>query len=181
MRQQHSWDCGLACCSMILRALGHATDLAALYRSAPARSLWTIDLAYMLTRRGVACRMTTANPGVADYEHETFYKATLPEDSHRVRALFEGAENFGVDVEHRSLTSTALQAMVRPRDSVTMALVVRSAHLAPAHSTHQGAPHARPVAPHRTSATCTASRSVRSAASPGASRGTPASRVTLFW
>jgi len=123
---------------MILRALGHPADrcgLTALQQSSPKRSLWTIDLAFILQGFGVSCKLLTANPGArAEYAHEAFYEATLSEDSRRVQALFERAEAAGVDVECRSLSSDALQDMVRP-GSVTMALVVRAAPLAPARAT----------------------------------------------
>ena len=49
-RQKESWDCGLACASMALGVLGDAPPSAALLRSRiAAPSVWTIDLAYVLS------------------------------------------------------------------------------------------------------------------------------------
>jgi len=57
VRQRSSWDCGLACAAMVLRAAAASaasTDVDAL--AAPFsedRSVWTVDLAVLLASRGV--------------------------------------------------------------------------------------------------------------------------------
>lgn len=81
MRQLHSWDCGLACVLMVLRAIGRDQDMSLqaliqLHCSlARTSSVWSIDLCYLLRRLGVECTLLTiiagANPS---YACEKFYQ-----------------------------------------------------------------------------------------------------------
>jgi len=71
------------------RGTAHAAPPAA--ASAPrARSVWTIDLAHLLRRFGVAVEFTTvtlgANPA---YARERFYRQHLRDDCRRVERLFQ--------------------------------------------------------------------------------------------
>jgi hypothetical protein len=50
-RQRHSWDCGLACAVMVLRAFAvNSVAISELYESCQTHSIWTVDLAHTLTR-----------------------------------------------------------------------------------------------------------------------------------
>ena len=125
VRQQRSWDCGLACCDMVLRALGHKSSLRQLTQRAQSESLWTIDLAHILHGNGVKFKFFTtllgANPA---YHSEDFYRATLDDDSQRVSELFERAvRNDSMHVELRSFAPAEFRELIRPNDSIVMALV----------------------------------------------------------
>ena len=55
-RQQETWDCGLTCVHMALRALGMSAEdcsLEYLRTRLPCSSVWTIDLVYLLSDFGV--------------------------------------------------------------------------------------------------------------------------------
>ncbi|KAJ2219608.1 hypothetical protein IWW45_009296, partial [Coemansia sp. RSA 485] len=92
--QQDSWDCGLACICMVLRAFGHATcSIARLARQAQTDSVWTIDLAYLLYRNVRAdftfyTQCAGINP---EYAAQAFYEQGLDDDEKRVRGLFARA------------------------------------------------------------------------------------------
>jgi hypothetical protein len=74
--QRYTWDCGLACVEMIIRALIHADEHVheVLTRVCPTKSVWTIDLAYALNRLGIQFIFYTvqleADPS---YQNQTFY------------------------------------------------------------------------------------------------------------
>ncbi|KAJ1814847.1 hypothetical protein LPJ75_002598 [Coemansia sp. RSA 2598] len=94
--QQDSWDCGLACVCMILRAFGHATcSISKLARQAQTDSVWTIDLAYLLHRNLRAdftfyTQCAGINP---DYANHAFYEPALDDDERRVQTLFARARS----------------------------------------------------------------------------------------
>lgn len=124
-------DCGLACVLMVLRAAGAppALDLDALKADVGTESVWTIDLAHALARRGVPATLTTLTVGAPNpaYAGEAFYGPTLDADAPRVAALFSGAAAAGVVVERRSLTAVCLAAFLAAGDSVVVVLVDRRA------------------------------------------------------
>ncbi|KAI8816178.1 Guanylyl cyclase [Fimicolochytrium jonesii] len=99
--QVATWDCGLACVSMVLTALSIAHTHADLLdaddgAAADADGLWTIDLAYLLRKFGVRdFTYYTSYIGVNQrYTHSLFYARTLPSDRRRIHALFQrAAEN----------------------------------------------------------------------------------------
>ncbi|KAJ2878382.1 hypothetical protein FB639_003401, partial [Coemansia asiatica] len=92
--QQDSWDCGLACVCMILRAFGHATcSISKLARQAQTDSVWTIDLAYLL-HRNLSADFTfyTQCAGInPDFTKNDFYESAMDDDERRVLALFNRA------------------------------------------------------------------------------------------
>lgn len=125
VRQMHSWDCGLACALMVLRALGReAHDLKHLQRLCGTTSVWTVDLAHLLRHFALdVCFLTVtigANPGFA---LETFYKETMEEDRKRVNFLFERAAQAGIHIQRRSLTGQELAALVLSGSFLAIALV----------------------------------------------------------
>ncbi|KAJ1723502.1 hypothetical protein LPJ53_002159 [Coemansia erecta] len=89
--QQDSWDCGLACVCMILRAFGQATcSISQLARQADTDSVWTIDLA-VLIHRNVHADFTfyTQCAGInPEYVSNDFYQGAIDEDEARVQRLF---------------------------------------------------------------------------------------------
>ena len=87
-RQQESWDCGLACTQMVLGALGDIKPSPALLRErVGGTSVWTVDLAYLLSEFRVRCEYLTKTPAVSDdaakYEGSSFYGESLEEDTRR--------------------------------------------------------------------------------------------------
>lgn len=125
VRQMHSWDCGLACVLMVLRALGrNAYDLKHLQQLCGTTSVWTVDLAHLLRHFALdVCFLTVtigANPGFA---LETFYKETMEEDRKRVDFLFERAAQAGIHIQRRSLSGQELAAVVLSGSFLAIALV----------------------------------------------------------
>ncbi|KAJ2865599.1 hypothetical protein GGH94_002116 [Coemansia aciculifera] len=88
--QQSSWDCGLACVCMVLRAFGYTTcTIAQLTRHANTSSIWTIDLVYLLHQFLQAdftyyTKCLGVNP---EHTQHDFYQG-LDDDEARVMRLF---------------------------------------------------------------------------------------------
>lgn len=102
----------LACAAMIIDALGYDCTLEDLYDLYPQKSIWTIDLAYLL-RNFVPKDLTfyTSYPG-AHKEHRTagFYRDQFEQDEKRVNHLFAHAEENGVDVVNMYVCITSCHA-----------------------------------------------------------------------
>ena len=108
--QSRHWDCGLACALMALRAVGRdgpatrsrGLTLDQLERECGTDSVWTIDLAVLLRRRGARVRLLTLTPGVSrEYEGLPFYRAQIDGDRARVEALFQcNGGDVPVEVRH---------------------------------------------------------------------------------
>ncbi|OAO94508.1 GC1 [Arabidopsis thaliana] len=101
VHQLASWDCGLACVLMVLRASGIAScTLEDLAEICSTNSIWTVDLAYLLQKFCVEFSYYTitfgANP---NYSIEEFYKEQLPEDLVRVDLLFRKAHESGIIIQ----------------------------------------------------------------------------------
>mmetsp|Transcript_50291 Transcript_50291/g.130903 ORF Transcript_50291/g.130903 Transcript_50291/m.130903 type:complete len:258 (-) Transcript_50291:311-1084(-) len=130
VRQSLNWDCGLACSEMVLRAFGvppAECSLQELRKQVPVSSIWTIDIAYVMRTFGVRFRYCTMTLGVdPTYQKKEFYRETLDTDSLRVNDLFAKAEENQVSIEHRSLSKEELCELMRPRDTLVMALVDRT-------------------------------------------------------
>lgn len=131
VRQAFTWDCGLACAFMVLRAAraaGPETSLASLRRAVATRSVWTIDVAHVLAAAGVPVTLTTTMPGANPaYEGEAFYSPTLADDAARVSALFAAAPAAGVAVQRRRVASGELGARLLGGEWLVVALVDRRA------------------------------------------------------
>lgn len=68
----------------------------------PTDSVWSIDIAYLLTRYGLRTEYCTVTVGVRpEYRKQEFYRRQLSEDTRRVTRLFEGAARHGVTVVQR--------------------------------------------------------------------------------
>lgn len=124
--QQHfSWDCGLACVLMVVKATGaHACDYQTLRDMCPTTSIWTVDLAHLLRRFGLeVCFFTiTLGPNPA-YANEGFYMENMQEDERRVSQLFLEAPAAGISVQQRSLSSDELQEAMLTGACLVIALV----------------------------------------------------------
>ncbi|KAK4436580.1 Guanylyl cyclase 1 [Sesamum alatum] len=125
INQQHTWDCGLACVLMILRALDvYDCNIQELEELCRTTSIWTVDLAYLLQKFSVRftyCTVTLgANP---DFSVETFYKDQLPNDLVRVNMLFQEAREAGIDIECRSVSAKEISDFILSGKYVAIALV----------------------------------------------------------
>ncbi|KAH0907844.1 hypothetical protein HID58_039671 [Brassica napus] len=125
VHQLASWDCGLACVLMVLRASGITSctieDLAEICST---NSIWTVDLAYLLQRFCVEfsyCTITFgANP---NYSIEEFYKEQLPEDLLRVDLLFRKAHESGIVIQCRSVSIDEISCLLLSGNYIAIALV----------------------------------------------------------
>ncbi|XP_017900511.1 PREDICTED: protein GUCD1 isoform X2 [Capra hircus] len=103
IQQLSHWDCGLACSRMVLRYLGQLDDAEferALQELRLTRSIWTIDLAYLMRRFGVRHRFCTQTLGVdKGYKNQSFYRKHFDTEETRVNQLFAQAKTCKVLVE----------------------------------------------------------------------------------
>lgn len=104
LRQQHSWDCGVTCCAMVVAALHRAASSEApsaaglvveddrglqraLEASVGTESTWTADLAFVLVQLGVPCSLFSTCLGVNEsYRDMAFYRDEVDADRERVEA-----------------------------------------------------------------------------------------------
>ena len=154
---------------MVLRAAGaRGLDLRTLRAAAGTQSVWTVDLAHLLSafgRRSAAAAfdgaappskpdgslasitLTTtwagANPA---YAGEAFYAPTLAADRARVGALFAGAPAAGVAVETRRVSAAELGARLVSGRTAIIALVDKSVLAA---GVSDAAPSSTPATPDR--------------------------------
>lgn len=107
-----------------LSTLSCSAELSALHALAATRSVWTIDLAVLLRRFGVAVTLVTLTPGVhPGYARHAFYAGQLEEDASRVERLFGQASGLGVRVVTRSLSAPQLRAAALSGRYLVVALV----------------------------------------------------------
>ncbi|XP_045880540.1 protein GUCD1 isoform X3 [Meles meles] len=103
IQQLYHWDCGLACSKMVLRYLGPLDDgefESALRELRLTRSIWTIDLAYLMRHFGVRHRFCTQTLGVdKGYKNQSFYRKHFDTEETRVNQLFAQAKACKVLVE----------------------------------------------------------------------------------
>uniref|UniRef100_A0A1B6C5R9 Protein GUCD1 n=1 Tax=Clastoptera arizonana TaxID=38151 RepID=A0A1B6C5R9_9HEMI len=112
-QQRWNWDCGLSCVMMILPPLKRQIFLESFQticqESKFNKSIWTIDLCYLLKRFDVRHIYTTVNFGVREeFKELSFYKEALMKDKARISHLFEEAENNGITIHKASLNSEEL-------------------------------------------------------------------------
>ena len=124
-KQETTWDCGLACTQMALGALGHTPSNEDLIQRLASNSVWSIDLAYLLTEYGVECEFLTAKASMdaSTYEGSAFYNDSLAADSRRVSQLFSAAAVEGVVVQERTLSATELWNLMRAEETIVIMLV----------------------------------------------------------
>uniref|UniRef100_A0AC11CR22 Guanylyl cyclase domain containing 1 n=1 Tax=Ovis aries TaxID=9940 RepID=A0AC11CR22_SHEEP len=114
IQQLFHWDCGLACSRMVLRYLGQLDDAEferALQELRLTRSIWTIDLAYLMRRFGVRHRFCTQTLGVdKGYKNQPFYRKHFDAEETRVNQLFAQAKTCKVLVEKCRVSMQDIQA-----------------------------------------------------------------------
>ncbi|XP_037351522.1 protein GUCD1 isoform X2 [Talpa occidentalis] len=114
IQQLYHWDCGLACSRMVLRYLGQLDDSefeSALQELQLTRSIWTIDLAYLMRHFGVRHRFCTQTLGVdKGYKNQSFYRKHFDTEETRVNQLFAQAKACKVLVEKCTVSIQDIQA-----------------------------------------------------------------------
>uniref|UniRef100_A0A8C9Q7Y6 Guanylyl cyclase domain containing 1 n=1 Tax=Spermophilus dauricus TaxID=99837 RepID=A0A8C9Q7Y6_SPEDA len=114
IQQLYHWDCGLACSRMVLRYLGQLDDgefESALQELRLTRSIWTIDLAYLMRHFGVRHRFCTQTLGVdKGYKNQSFYRKHFDTEETRVNQLFAEAKACKVLVEKCTVSVQDIQA-----------------------------------------------------------------------
>ncbi|KAJ1959717.1 hypothetical protein GGI12_004191 [Dipsacomyces acuminosporus] len=124
--QQDSWDCGLACICMILRAFGYTTiTIPQLLRQAKTDSIWTIDLVFLLDHYLHADFTYYTKYAGINPEHTTqpFYKEDLDEDEARVQELFVRAHREEICVVEIAIPLLDLKRFLVHRQYVAVVLV----------------------------------------------------------
>uniref|UniRef100_A0ABI7Z503 Guanylyl cyclase domain containing 1 n=5 Tax=Felidae TaxID=9681 RepID=A0ABI7Z503_FELCA len=113
IQQLYHWDCGLACSKMVLRYLGQLDDNefeSALQELRLTRSIWTIDLAYLMRHFGVRHRFCTQTLGVdKGYKNQSFYRKHFDTEETRVNQLFAQAKACKVLVEKCTVSVQDIQ------------------------------------------------------------------------
>ncbi|ORX74547.1 hypothetical protein DL89DRAFT_220323, partial [Linderina pennispora] len=121
-----SWDCGLACVCMILRAFGYTTcSIPQLIRQAKTDSIWTIDLVFLLNHYLQADFTYYTKYAGINPEHTTqaFYKDELDADEARVQRLFTTARWEGIGVLEIAIPLLDLKRFLVHRQYVGILLV----------------------------------------------------------
>lgn len=149
VRQSYNWDCGLACVEMVLRALDVPCTAAHLREQASTRSVWTIDLAFLLESYGVATRYYTSQIGCnPEYETLGFYSARLRDDRARVEQLFNQAASAGSPrVEQAMLSRAELHAALLAGHTLAIVLLDRLLLPAPGTGAERNASAPAPPSP----------------------------------
>jgi Guanylylate cyclase len=126
VRQRFQWDCGLACAEMALHARGvrDGATIDDLRLLCNTDSVWTIDLAYLLSRFGVNIRFSTLTRGArAEYGEQPFYRKQFPEDAKRVTELFRQSSERGVNVQQRSVDLVEIIRAVQADNMLILVLL----------------------------------------------------------
>ncbi|KAH9301561.1 hypothetical protein KI387_013144, partial [Taxus chinensis] len=125
VRQLCSWDCGLACVLMVLRALDiQDCDMKSLAKLCSTTSIWTVDLAHLLRRFSINVAFLTVTIGAnPHFALETFYKEHMVEDGERVNRLFEKAPQVGIQIQWRSISGEELSTVILSGHYIAIALV----------------------------------------------------------
>jgi ABC-type bacteriocin/lantibiotic exporter with double-glycine peptidase domain len=123
--QQHSWDCGLACCNMVLRWYGdHVAQLNEDCLSGDERPLWTIELFHMLHSAGVEVEMCTMHRGINPAHHKLrWYENAHETELSRIQELFERSVTEKWAVSERNVTLEQLKSTVQDHDTTAILLI----------------------------------------------------------
>lgn len=113
LQQLYHWDCGLACSRMVLQYLDLLDDeefQKAIQDLRLTKSIWTIDLAYLMRHFGVRHRFCTQTLGVdKGYKNQSFYRKHFDTEENRVNQLFAQAKACKVLVEKCTVTIQDIQ------------------------------------------------------------------------
>lgn len=109
--QQKDWDCGIACCAMVLKWYDLHPNL--IYRhelSARGRPLWSIDLFIFLCQTGLNAIMYTTSLDVQQHHSDyDWYQTSLEEDSKLIKNQIEYTVKKQLNVINVSLLSFAFR------------------------------------------------------------------------
>ncbi|XP_073168911.1 protein GUCD1 isoform X1 [Lepidochelys kempii] len=113
IQQLYHWDCGLACSRMALQYLNRLNDeefQKAIRELRLTKSIWTIDLAYLMRHFDVKHRFCTQTLGVdKGYKNQSFYRKHFDTEENRVNQLFAQAKASKVLVEKCTVTVQDIQ------------------------------------------------------------------------
>nr|ADJ94125.1 guanylyl cyclase [Hippeastrum hybrid cultivar] len=125
VQQMFSWDCGLACVSMVLMTLSVGDyDIQQLAELCNTTSIWTVDLAYLLHKFSVNFSFFTVTLGAnPNYSAETFYREQLQDDVERVERLFNKALDTGICIQCRSISVQEICTLILSGQYIAVALV----------------------------------------------------------
>ncbi|KAF1894868.1 hypothetical protein Lal_00022362 [Lupinus albus] len=125
INQIYTWDCGLACVTMVLKTIGiNDCNIQSLAELCCTNSIWTVDLAYLLQRFSVTFSYFTVTYGAnPNYCVESFYKEELPNDLVRVDTLFRQAMEAGIDIQCRSISGEEISVLILSGKCIAIALV----------------------------------------------------------
>ncbi|CAL0334862.1 unnamed protein product [Lupinus luteus] len=125
INQIYTWDCGLACVTMVLKTIGiNDCNIQSLAELCCTNSIWTVDLAYLLQRFSVTFSYFTVTYGAnPNYCVESFYKEELPNDLVRVDTLFRKAMEAGIDIQCRSISGKEISVLILSGKYIAIALV----------------------------------------------------------
>jgi hypothetical protein len=106
VRQERSWDCGLACVVMVLHAFSISNvSVSDVCKACNTKSVWTVDLAHLLAAYGCSVIFYTMTVGAnPEFATELFYRGQLSADRVRVDRLFSQAVQRGINIRQKSLT-----------------------------------------------------------------------------
>jgi len=126
-RQRDSWDCGLTCVEMALRS-SHVKCPEVRYEKltslVSSKSVWSIDLAYILAEYKVNMTFLTLTTGVHPGHSDCdFYKADLEKDRVRVEQLFTNAKVRGISVCNRSMSMRELAEQIGTHEKLAIVLI----------------------------------------------------------
>ncbi|KAI9015232.1 Guanylyl cyclase, partial [Phycomyces nitens] len=95
-----NWDCGIACIAMVLQGLGIRCSLRSLADQCAVKSVWTIDLVYLLRNNyeGDFTYYTSYFGSRREHQGNTFYQDDFDEDERRVNKLFGSAKSNSIHV-----------------------------------------------------------------------------------
>ncbi|XP_078444931.1 guanylyl cyclase 1 isoform X2 [Wolffia australiana] len=110
---------------MVLRTFGiNDCSIFDLEEFCGTRSIWTVDLAYLLKKFSIDFSFFTITLGAnPDFSSEVFYKEQLLQDQGRVDTLFKKALEAGIHIEHRSLSGNEISLLILSGQYIAIALV----------------------------------------------------------
>ncbi|KAL8171539.1 hypothetical protein V2J09_023343 [Rumex salicifolius] len=110
---------------MVCQTIGiSGYDLPTLERICSTRSIWTVDLAYLLQKFSISFSYFTVTLGAnPDFSMETFYKDQLPNDLGRVDMLFREALESGIKIECRSISREEICFLILSGKYIAIVLV----------------------------------------------------------
>lgn len=125
VNQLYNWDCGLACVLMVLQTMGiRNCSLQSLENLCGTKSIWTVDLAYLLQRFSFVFSYFTVTLGAnPNFSLESFYKDQLPHDLVRVNLLFQKALEAGIKIKCRSFSREEVSLLILSGRYIAIALV----------------------------------------------------------